>query len=127
MQLICCKYTDKFHTHTHTHTACLQAYSNEEESYACLTGCKASTIDTAIPSRELVYFGITISNSTTNITEGTEDNLNDIWSLLFGSLFDTNWETEFDHLTEHANKLAQIVPPVRSSKVTYILDDVRMM
>ena len=106
--------------------ACSEAYpSSGEQQYACVTGCNATTIDSLFPDRELIYSSDKPSGNDSNSDAALFDQAADLMDYVFNTFFSSfSLTSDLDRLTEHAQQMSQLLPPVKSSMITYVIQDV---
>ncbi len=96
-------------------------YSVEDQRFACSTGCKTPTIDSAFPNREHLY-SEEVGNWTAEI-DILLPPIKDTISYFFSSFFGN--PVGFDDLNEHAQNMEVLVVPYLRSDVTILTNDVR--
>lgn len=101
-------------------TACEDMYTDENQRYACTTGCKTPTIDSAFPNRDHLY----VETNYTDV-EVIFPPIENTISYLFNSIFSFGDPFNFDDLTEHAQNMELLVVPYLRSDVTILTNDVR--
>ncbi len=95
-------------------------YSQEQQQYACNTGCKTPTIDTTFPNRTHLYGEGNLTAKIDLLLPPVEDTV----SFFLNSFFLPQQSTHFDNLTMHAESMEMLVMPYLRSDVTVLTDDV---
>ena len=89
-----------------------------------MTGCNATTINSLFPDRGVIYSEVSLNGSSISDTAPMEQ-VADLMSAFFNSFFKGfSFGPDVERLTEHANQMSQLLSPVKSSMVTYVIDDV---
>ena len=100
------------------HPGCQEVYSDDKQQYACLTGCKAPTWDTAFPDRGHLY-----KDPTTPEGGDMGSIMAQMWVALMAQS-DVFTPREFDELQDHAMDMELVIIPYRQFDITILADDV---
>ena len=106
----------------HILSACEEAYgSNDHQLFACKFGCNATTIDQMIPDRDHIY-----PTGASNMSE--VGLVMEVFSVFAKQLPQFILFTdEVTELTEHADKMYQLLPCSGSSTFIYLDEDVSIL
>ena len=96
-------------------------YSVEDQRFACSTGCKTPTIDSALPNRDSIY---SEEGNWTSEVSILIPPIQETISYFFRSFFGS--PVGFEDLNEHAQSMEVLVVPYLRSDVTILTSDVRI-
>lgn len=112
-------------------------YFNEDQVYACSTGCNTPTIDSALPNRGHLYAVQTSTNDSDTSSSSLLSSqveaaylsppMEDTLSYIFSSFFSFGGPVSFDALSEHAESMEMLVVPYLRSDVTILTRDVSLL